>query len=875
MRTYLLRGAALLALALVGCGGGTPDVQPDVPQDNDTRLGEKIDIDLAAWLAKPRPELARLADEWTETIHKQTESARVNIDSVELLPKLTPPLVVPVFAGAAWSEPAGLSLPPYLKPGDRDGAVALHLARYGDHEAALKLADLGDRTLRTRLDALRGKRNYPLEWSRLVGLVLHSAELRVATGNVDGATQLTLLHEQLTGLLDARAKEGPLGAALLSAGRHALAQAAVAWADPKVNKHALAADVEKVIQGWGKVPRPVLSLPAGASAAEVAAVFGRPVKGPFVVHEPAGVARVLDLLGLPVPPAGAVAAAGFLDGKGGLAEVQVAYRSRIAPTYPTPSHMNYRLAEVGFERKDGSASAVILREVLGAGPVRVVTDRLTRGRSLGALVRVQPAGKSGAATAPRTLGAIDLDRTFETNRLTVAPHEAGPELALTDQATLQGLVRALGTSEPTSAHLTRDADHDLVGSVILHWPAVVNPEAATLLLPALWARLGSAPLSEHEDNAGYLSFTWSDGKTQARLQLPYAETSPTLIVEDARGAGALAERAAAARRGDVDARTGRLKAGNPEVRLPRSPGVVNGVSLEGLALGASRAEVEEALVELRTLRKQAIPGGLSLVLGEPPPEAPWWARQVFVRFAGERLAELRIRYALGPAKLGPKARTLLATLSAGKAGRPEAVPAEWDGLWGNLSGKKAVKLRWQDDRTVRTYQGDEGGIEVTWLDRPADQPAGVPLAPLDGVQHGPVAGVVPGAGRAEVVKALGQPVRKSTPEVFRAPAGPYESISVWFVDGKAARIAAVHRVRPSRPEAVPEALAKAWARDVATLGYPRRFEGKRGSVLQSYFWHDDTIRVQLYALSTGDGPVVFTEWRRWPLAAKQAVARQP
>src|SRR5262245_366020 len=119
MKTHWLRGAALLALALTGCGRGLPDVQ-DTPQDNETRLGEKIDIDLEAWLKKPRPELARLADQWAETVKKETENARNNPDSVDLLPGLTPPLVVPVFQQAAWSDEAGLSLPPYLKPGDHD-----------------------------------------------------------------------------------------------------------------------------------------------------------------------------------------------------------------------------------------------------------------------------------------------------------------------------------------------------------------------------------------------------------------------------------------------------------------------------------------------------------------------------------------------------------------------------------------------------------------------------------------------------------------------------------------------------------------------------------------------------------------------------------
>ena len=52
---------------------------------------------------------------------------------------------MPVFRAAAYSEKAGFSLPPYVKAGDADAAVALHLARLGDHEAALKLNDSDDK----------------------------------------------------------------------------------------------------------------------------------------------------------------------------------------------------------------------------------------------------------------------------------------------------------------------------------------------------------------------------------------------------------------------------------------------------------------------------------------------------------------------------------------------------------------------------------------------------------------------------------------------------------------------------------------------------------------------------------------------------------
>src|SRR5262249_14191636 len=214
-------------------------------------------------------------------------------------------------------------------------------------------------------------------------------QLKVASGQVDGATHLALLHEQLARALDAKAQAGPLGSALLSAGKHALTEAARAWADPKRNKQALVGDINKVLQAWGPVPVPTLAPLSGTRARATA--------------QPAEVARVIDLLGLPVPAGGAVAAAIFLDGKGKLAEGQVAYRPGVERTYPTGAHLNYRLAEAGFAKKDSGTSTATLREVRGSGSLRVVADRVTRGRSVGALVRVQPDGKPGPGALPRSL----------------------------------------------------------------------------------------------------------------------------------------------------------------------------------------------------------------------------------------------------------------------------------------------------------------------------------------------------------------------------------------------------------------------------------------------------------------------------------------
>src|SRR5262249_42967684 len=144
-----------------------------------------------------------------------------------------------------------------------------HLARFGDHEAASKLADPADGALKARIDTLQYEKNYPVEWTQLVGLVLHWSELSLASGKSEGATGLVVLHRQLREVLDEKAAAGPLGSALLSFGRKALADAAGAWGGPQGKQPALAEDIEAALKDWGTVPVAEPPLLPGAPKAEV------------------------------------------------------------------------------------------------------------------------------------------------------------------------------------------------------------------------------------------------------------------------------------------------------------------------------------------------------------------------------------------------------------------------------------------------------------------------------------------------------------------------------------------------------------------------------------------------------------------------------
>src|SRR5262249_22969480 len=146
--------------------------------------------------------------------------------------------------------------------GSKDNVVALHLARYGDLEAANGLAEPGNAEISRQIQAAKYEREYPVEWTRLVGLLLHSAQMRLATGDVEGGTELVVLHRQLRAVLDPLAAKGPLGAALLSRGRVTLAQAAAAWRADK--KEELATQAQAALADWGDVP--TLQIPLSPTA---------------------------------------------------------------------------------------------------------------------------------------------------------------------------------------------------------------------------------------------------------------------------------------------------------------------------------------------------------------------------------------------------------------------------------------------------------------------------------------------------------------------------------------------------------------------------------------------------------------------------------
>ena len=232
----------VLGLGLCGCSRGLPpetetsSTNGNGPPGAGARQAKEGDlaasvesISLAELLNASRASLAQHCEELETTIRRQEQKRREGQLQFTLLPDLRLPLVTPVFREAAYSTDRGLSLPPYLKVDGHDSAVALHLARHGDVDAAAKLLEPGDEVTAKLIRDVAPDKAYPVEWTRLVALLLHSNQIALATDNKDGAKNLIALHTQLRDVLDNKAQTSPLGVALLGKGFSTLKQAAAAW----------------------------------------------------------------------------------------------------------------------------------------------------------------------------------------------------------------------------------------------------------------------------------------------------------------------------------------------------------------------------------------------------------------------------------------------------------------------------------------------------------------------------------------------------------------------------------------------------------------------------------------------------------------------
>jgi hypothetical protein len=131
---------------------------------------------------------------------------------------------------------------------------------------------------------------------------------------------------------------------------------------------------------------------------------------------------------------------------------------------------------------------------------------LTRGSVGGAVIRVLPArsvseGKSSVAYtsgSSRDFGAVHLDRSFEQNRLKLAPDQTGTPLEIRDAGKLAGITQPANKHALAAAVLQREANEDLLAKLTLRWPADQNHNALSQLALPLWAAYGPARLDSEE-----------------------------------------------------------------------------------------------------------------------------------------------------------------------------------------------------------------------------------------------------------------------------------------------------------------------------------------------------------------------------------------
>jgi hypothetical protein len=863
-------GAVLAAFVLTGCNNA-PVTTPE-PVD-DVRLGDSIDISLADWLKKPREELAQMVKETQDAVRRHDEEDRADRDG-KLLPKLLPPITLPVMQECTFSPKLDISLPPYLKEGKYDADLALHLARHGDVEAALKVASPGDNALREKIESWRTERNYPVEWTQLVALTLSAAQLKVATDDVVGATELVLLHKQLQEILGSKTAAGPLGALLLPMGRRALTDSVVAW---KSRKPALSNDVDFALSKWGDLPGSTPGLKPGDSQERVVRILGRKAEGfTITASTPDAVKRAVDLLSLPIVSDSVSGVVAFLDDHKTLSELVLLYRPRIGDRYPEPVNLGHHLADRSFETKTLSKSTRTPRQqFVGGGLSYEIAIMPLPG--LGATVRIHDARTSpvsGVVGADgRDLGVAHLDGTYEQCRIMLGV-ESDPRTLTSEKPEALARLRSPVPAKPKAVIVQRAGDKNLIQLVMLRWAASVNLTAQTDLLLPLWSAHGDARVEEDADGTG-LSFIWENAQTRCSLQLSFdVSQPPEYTALDRQGADRLSQREKEAHVFDQSQRKIRLQANRGLEFLPRALRIdLLGPQAADVHLGQTRARIK-ALLPSRSQAAQVfdIPDGYGVLFTIPAPEkATFWPQQLFVRFgAADRVNEVRVRYLESPREGAPTLYTLLRK----EAGYPEKLPAPWERLWSDLGSQtRPSYYRWFDDRSVLTYQRDAGGLEVVLRAWPEEQTLQNVGTPLEFCSRG-VAGCLLGDEREAVLKYdwRTKPGASSDGGVILYPKGPksvYDTLVVYFENDKVVRITGRHKTRPMEASAL-EAIRQAWGADLAHLGSLRRADDAAGlQFLGACGWHDDRTRVRTFAQRSNGGAELWTEWRGWPLPVKQ------
>src|SRR5262245_26955087 len=415
---FLMPGLAVLLAVCAGCSS-----TPSAPPPKSTASFSLIEL-----LGKPRSELAALTDEWLEKARLQEKAHREGRMPYSLLPDLRLPFVLPVLKEAKYSAQAGFSLPPYTAEGARDPDLALLYAKHGDVAAARKLIDPADGEALRRVEGYACARNYPVEWTRLVGVIMHVAEMNVATSDQNSGADLMAWHQELAKLLDEKARQGTLGTVLLSRGREVLGRAATAW--QKENQSTIADKVRQSLASWGNVPPPA-TLPLGAGRAEAAKLLQPAADGGNSgrVTVAGNITRALDPRRLPLPADPVDSLLAFSDEQGRLSEVLVVFRNHTTDLFPRSTDVALR-----YEEQVGADGKLTERDGLPwtaytVGPQTCEVTMIARSSEAGGLARWFGPATASTPALPRDFKAVSLDRSFEQNRVQVNPGQRGDSVS--------------------------------------------------------------------------------------------------------------------------------------------------------------------------------------------------------------------------------------------------------------------------------------------------------------------------------------------------------------------------------------------------------------------------------------------------------------
>ncbi len=837
-RICLLGIASLTLLYVSGCSQSA-DNQPS------KQTSKKVEPTLKSTsvvklLDKSRKELADSCQQELDIVRRKEKIRLTGQKPFSLLPHAHLSVVMPIWREASYSEELGISLPPYLTADSNDKLSAMHLAHHGDADGALKLIDAGDKDTAELIKSLKSKRNYPVEWSRLVALLLYEAELRLADGNPEAAWEILGIHQQLEklGMPDA------LRTALMFRGRALLQQAAKAWSE--TGKKERAEKIDSTVNDWAALT-PTPSCKPGCTEAEAVGLFGKQPQGRVLLANDS--LRVLDLLNFPIPDEGLGTIAAFFDSRRRLDQILVLYKSvagevqgpeqfTALANFTTGEPVDRPLPERTYDFTDFQCDVAIVPN----HPL------------LGGFVRLRNGKPSPATALKRDLGRIHLSRSIRQNRMHVAREQNGSRVEVADPQILSELKRDFATGTLTSVVLERDAQFDVVDRVIFKLKPDADGRRSLRNLAKNLFETSGPPHFRYDKDKAVLSLHWLGLHTMYTLEMPPVEQTYRFVIQDT-NRKSLAARFEQAKAWDETERRLRLRDQKGLQFIDRH--------LEGIGLGMTLAQAEKsAPVRSSTLTQMGDKQVHFLFTDKPLSEKEWKLRQLFARTSTRRkVREIRARYV----NAGMARASSLRDKLERRYGAPDAVPDERYVVWNDVDAKPgaAEVLRWHDDLTTLEWRRFGGQIELILHER---QPSAEPLPPFAYLPKG-IAKIQLGQTRSSLLSSWkGQPKKFRDALLFIPDASSaYAAVLVWFDGDKVSKIVTRHRDEtPKTANSAGAAVRRAWSHNMKAFGWPQRQQFLPSKHLQGWGVRDDRTRVRIFWQDGREGKHVYTEWKLLP-----------